>query len=763
MRTWQKALCIFLCIPMLLIGCTGNVKRNTTRNFQNKKQDTTISTRDTRIENETVVVWKNASDYSNEEIPFSPTSYHPIVPFYNVSTSLNNIENSYRFQRLSMEQMDKIIKNGFVVLDPNPKYAHNYMKMYTIYEDNTYENIPSFITVDMALHLYHKFFDETLKLVEKQELFEALKQLTDNMLQKTISLYATVKNSLVKQDVATIMIYFSVANKLINGSYGDIPEDFLMVAEKEIQEIENAKGYRKSPLFGFDINYEQFNVRGHYVGDDVLEPYFKTMMWYGLIGYPFYQEKEDEKYLDYDSIIKSLLITYIAFQERNGMDDIALWDKIYSPTDFFVGQSDDIHIFDLKDLILTVYGEEVVPEDFRDKKYYTQLEKEVDKLREPQIQHRLITGAVNVSTEKQFRFMGQRYTLDGNIMQELMFPIIRPVPTGLDVSAAFGNNKAEELVKKFYLQDLNPEEYENELQKMKNKVNSLSLKDWQSNLYNGWLWVLKSVWTPIKNTEGFPFFMKNQAWENKNIQTGLGSYAELKHDTVLYAKQPVAEMGGGEELEEPYPNYVEPAVEVYDKLLWLVKYSKVNLQKRELLSERGLYALEKLEEIYTLFRDCSVKQLENIPISEEENKALKYIGGAMESIELTLAEEYNQAISSAIISDVAGFTDTEMFLEIGTGFPNEILVAICNEGKVYLARGAVYSYYEFLSDTPLTNQQWHEILGIEKVESGEWQYEQVNKELLLKNAPPQAEWIHSFKSIEKNNVEIVPIEYKLIQ
>ena len=122
---------------------------------------------------------------------------------------------------------------------------------------------------------------------------------------------------------------------------------------------------------------------------------------------------------------------------------------------------------------------------------------------------------------------------------------------------------------------------------------------------------------------------------------------------------------------------------------------------------------------------------------------------SLSPLELTLAEEYNQAISSAIISDVAGFTDTEMFLEIGTGFPNEILVAICNEGKVYLARGAVYSYYEFLSDTPLTNQQWHEILGIEKVESGEWQYEQVNKELLLKNAPPQAEWIHSFKSIEK--------------
>ena len=50
--------------------------------------------------------------------------------------------------------------------------------------------------------------------------------------------------------------------------------------------------------------------------------------------------------------------------------------------------------------------------------------------------------------------------------------------------------------------------------------------------------------------------MRTPLWTAKDVQTGLGSYAELKHDTVLFTKQFVAEGGG-----EPLParlNWVEP-------------------------------------------------------------------------------------------------------------------------------------------------------------------------------------------------------------
>ena len=48
-----------------------------------------------------------------------------------------------------------------------------------------------------------------------------------------------------------------------------------------------------------------------------------------------------------------------------------------------------------------------------------------------------------------------------------------------------------------------------------------------------------------------------------------------------------------------------------------------------------------------------------------------------------LSNEYNQPVSSAVVSDVANLADVEMFVEIGTGLPNDIIVAIYDNGNIY--------------------------------------------------------------------------------
>ena len=46
--------------------------------------------------------------------------------------------------------------------------------------------------------------------------------------------------------------------------------------------------------------------------------------------------------------------------------------------------------------------------------------------------------------------------------------------------------------------------------------------------------------------QSLPYFMKTPQWQKKNLNTALASWAELKHDAILYAKQPmVAECGSG--------------------------------------------------------------------------------------------------------------------------------------------------------------------------------------------------------------------------
>ena len=56
----------------------------------------------------------------------------------------------------------------------------------------------------------------------------------------------------------------------------------------------------------------------------------------------------------------------------------------------------------------------------------------------------------------------------------------------------------------------------------------------------------------------FPDFMQSDAWRAKDQQTGFGSYAELRHDTILYTKQAVGETGAAGPPARPVRNWVEP-------------------------------------------------------------------------------------------------------------------------------------------------------------------------------------------------------------
>lgn len=755
----KRKMAAILCGILLLSGC----QRGITVDQEQPDQETAEEAGRDHSQGEVrfPLVWKSPNEIENEFAAYIPSSYTPKVPEYRIQADLSNVGNLRQFQGFTLNQQKMLAENGFLVLSPNSDRVYHYLKMYTIYETNEYLKIPNFITVDASLHLYHIMFGETLKSIEQEKLIEVLSQLTDNMLYKALALYNRYDsgNQGLKDDLGQAAVYFSVANQLINGSYGDLPEELLTIAQAEFELVEEAAGYLPSPLMGHDLNYAQFVVRGHYAGDENLENYFKTMMWYGLMGFPL--EKEG-KPLDQDQVAKALTITYLAFLERDGVDDLALWDRLYGPTNLFVGQSDDISLFQLMEVIRSVFGENPSLEDFRDQQYESRLQGAIKALPEPGIQQRLVTGAVDTPTEKQFRFMGQRYTLDGNILQDLMFPIIRPVPTGLDVASLLGSLRASEIVWDQYVPDNAKPQYQQEKNQLADMIGGLTSQDWQQNLYNGWLWVLESLWSAETNQRGYPYFMQTRAWTDKRIQTGLGSYAELKHDTVLYAKQPAAERGGGEELIEPYPNYVEPAVEVYDRLLWLVRYTRANLAQRDLLSDHTGEALDRMESLYELFRICSIKELENLPLTEEENERLKYVGGSMEHIDGLLADDYNRQLASARISDVAGLADTGEVLEIGTGLPHEIYVLLPQGDQVYLARGVVYSYYEFLSSKPLTNQEWHGMLGIEREIVGDfYSYDQINPDKLLHQTPPQENWVGSFTSSEPNHVTLLAPDYRI--
>jgi hypothetical protein len=259
-------------------------------------------------------------------------------------------------------------------------------------------------------------------------------------------------------------------------------------------------------------------------------------------------------------------------------------------------------------------------------------------------------------------------------------------------------------------------------------------------MYQGWMWTLKGFINPFK--EGYPSFMTNEAWVDKNLNTALGSWSELKHDTILYGKQSGAEMGGG---SMPTIGYVEPNIEVYEKLLWLTKFSRANLSERDLSILTIDNKMEDFERLLEFLITCSIKELNNEVLTEDEYFRIGYYGGTLESLTSSFAGDgirwfeitSDTDKNMAVIADFHTIAPNEFsdggYMEAGVGPAYEIYVVAPIDGKLYLTRGAVFSYHEFISTERLTDETWQQMINEDK-------------------QPPMPKWTNSFIKSGKGEI-----------
>lgn len=768
----KRLVAITLCFCLFITGCSkGNKVVN-----EKDTQDENIIQEDTAKDPEKVTE-EDAEDPDNDpkankphllqlnkewsavtlvgvqQPDFIMPSFESKVDPYVINEDLSNIDNIDRFPGFTKDQKKMLAENGFVVLPSNDS------RMYYVYDSNEYLAVPNFITSDSVLHLYHQFYNKSLMYVESNYLYDYLDHLTRQMLDNSIKLMDALEDQDLKLLQEKNIVYFLVARMLMLNTWDlnvEVREDLLRIAKEEYQLIEQSGGYIKSPLLDFDMDYSQFTIRGHYTRSDELGRFFRTMMWFGIAPLPF---ANDEGNIIYENILQSLLMSYTTFLDTDFISNAELWNNIYQPTEQYVGVSDDINVFTMNGLRLNVFGDNEDPNILNDKEFYDKLIEEVGKLPEPRIQGKLVT--VSTPTNKQFRYMGQRYILDSFIMQNLVEPYLRPLPSALDTMGVLGSEYAEELLFNYYKPHEDWPKYEEKYFELKDTIAGYGVDIWGENLYNGWLWTIKENLTEYDKASGMPYFMTNDAWRAKSLNASLASYTELKHDTVLYGKQSTAEMGGGIEYEQAKYHYVEPNVYLYSKLLYLTEHTMQVLRERDMLSTNLEDAAIKYQELLQLLIDCSIKELRNEKLTDEEYYKLLYYGGKMEDISnafvYVLMDEDGEMeldISDMLVTDVA--SSTGYYLSLGTGNFDYIYVVVPVEDKLYLSRGSVYSSYEFISDSRLTDEEWWELNGI-KLMRGEYgdypEYTGPSDKL-----PKQADWIKAFKSLEENKIDIEQIE-----
>ncbi|MHA2302545.1 MAG: DUF3160 domain-containing protein, partial [Candidatus Thorarchaeota archaeon] len=469
---------------------------------------------------------------------------------------------------------------------------------------------------------------------------------------------------------------------------------------------------------GYREDFTQFVPRGHYTRSETLERYFLAMMWYGRVSLrlqPNLPELPNEKGMD--NTAQAILISLALMDEIStmpaGITGYDLWDAIYEPTVFFVGAADDLLPTEYLELVQTMYGSEITIPDLDDDALLEDFIDAALEFREPAILGHPVPDTLTLAQTMGLRFMGQRYIPDSYILGQLVYKNVgtmanpRLMPMGLDVMAALGSDRAWELLEpeKVY------ENYESQMNMLWDMVGNITDAEWTSNLYYLWLYSLLPLLTDPG--EGYPFFMQSDAWVDKQLSTALGSWAELRHDTILYAKQSYTwELTGA---PETVKGYVEPVPQVYARLASLCKMMIDGLDTRSLLSSIMDTKLTKLYDLLLDLQTISIKELEGTPLTMDEFHTIWKSGTILGDI-VALPRDDNLTSDAdddmAVIADVHTDPNSGTVLEEAVGRPMVIYVAVHVDGQVALTRGGIFSYYEFTwpMNDRLTDEAWQDML-----------------------------------------------------
>src|SRR5690606_16248902 len=184
--------------------------------------------------------------------------------------------------------------------------------------------------------------------------------------------------------------------------------------------------------------------------------------------------------------------------------------------------------------------------------------------------------------------------------------------------------------------------YDSNLAALREEINQIDAQGWTQSIYGTWLWALQPLWT--RDPEIYPALMNTQPWLLRDLQAGLGSWMELKHDTLLYTAQPMGGLGGGGERILNTHGMVEPNSLVFSRISLASTALYQGIQARGMSGypyngndetesfglNQVLSAARNLSFLSAQMTEMARKELWGEPLTEDEQLYLKYnFGGEL--------------------------------------------------------------------------------------------------------------------------------------
>ncbi len=642
----------------------------------------------------------------------------------------NNIVNLFQFKDIDKEILEKLQQNNFVITKGNN------LQLFHAYEENDYRQVPNFITTDLYLQAFHMYFSYILKSLEKQHIIPTLEMLCHSFNAACIKLAEQTEDESLKDMAEHAATFYAIPYYLLTNKTLTVPSKYETEYQEEIEHINKQEDNFSDFLSYKDayFPYSLFKPRGHYTREPQLQAYFKAMMW--LQTACFCREQQEQ--LKRSIFQAAVLCTYKSIDQT---PLIKLYQHIYTPLTFLMGEADNLSIFDIARIL-----EKNNAIHIEDALTAGQIEKVNQALIELAKHKNNIKPQIEITCRDKINFMPQRYLSDNEVTQKLVDVnpnSQRAYPKGLDVFAAFDTGTAESLLIDFYKEPNNWSEYSKELQQLKDKFKTS--KSTQLSVYELWM---KSLLTMQQTDKNNPGFMQTPEWGYKNLNTALASWAELKHDAILYGEQPMAAECGGAGPPDPIVvGYVEPNLPFWRKMENILQATRLILQQNDCMTDDLKGKTDQLNDYVTFLIQVTEKELRGEKLTEPEYRTLEYMGSSIEYFTLSVVDPdlhlddwslvQGPDKSIAIVADIYTRNirgcNKNGILHIATGNANNIYVVVEIEGNLYLTRGATFSYYEFVQPlgTRLTDEEWQKMLEEKKAPAvPEWM-----KSILIEKEP----------------------------
>ncbi len=649
---------------------------------------------------------------------------------YNSAVYFDSIDAKYK---LTDYEKSLLKQNGFMVSE-----RLSYQEYGEALQDIYQKDLPVYISTDAILHALHKSYDSILKDVERNVIIDTLKSMLIKMHDGIPGLASAYSNNpAMTQSLMDADFYLTVPLDLIGVQTTPVYSSNAAKISNVMTEIMAASGMSNDTLFSslpVAYDWSQFKPRGHY--DDPIYPilanYFRAMMWLGRIEIyllPPRAYNTRDSIAIYNSVKRQTIDAMLIRELYDAAGVNSTYNTIESILKFFVGDQDNVTIDNLAYMKNAVSLNKA--SDLLDSLKLVEFQ---DTLKNQSFAYQAILSQIlyhdpfkpdSIIPASSFLLFGQRFIIDSYVTSNVVWDrtkSCRLLPSSLDVMFALGNSAAGQLLQ----DEITNYNYGSNLAALRYLIDSYGTDFWQQSFYNMWVNSIRALNPPADRTS-LPAFMKTAGFWQEKLNTQLASWAELRHDNLLYTKQSYT---GGITCSFPY-TYIEPIPEFYLNLKTLAENAQKDFSALNISNVNGMlpvnYYFSNLGKVADTLYTITQKELSSTPFTSNEINFLQHTynppsgcGGALGFTGWYNTLYYwdtNMYDSNYVVADIHTVpTDCSGFplgwvKHVGTGKVNlGVFIAPLPDKQLTAFIGPVSSYYDYTSSNfvRLTDQEWRD-------------------------------------------------------